>query len=161
MTISSTTDDQQQSNTITSDNATVSSSQAKYTPKDEDQQNTQLTPSKEASKQTSTADNNSTLKTKQQKIKVHLVAVGSAPIIKKSKFLMNYNDKFAVTNTFLRKILKLQSSTSNSSVSSSSLFLYINAAFVPAPDELLGDLYDCFNVRGELVIHYSLQEAWG
>lgn len=156
MTISSTTDDQQQSNTITSDNAPVSSSQAKDTPKDEDQQNTQLTPSKEASKQTSTADN-STPKPKPQKIKVHLVAVGSAPILKKSKFLMNQNDKFAVANTFLRKILKLQSS----SVSSSSLFLYINAAFVPAPDELLGDLYDCFNVRGELVIHYSLQEAWG
>ena len=120
----------------------------------EDQHASQLTPSKEASKQTS---NSSTTKPKQQKIKVHLVAVGSAPILKKPKFLMNYNDKFAVANAFLRKILKLQSS----SVSSSSLFLYINAAFVPAPDELLGDLYDCFNVRGELVIHYSLQEAWG
>ena len=142
----------------------TTSSTTDDTPKNEDHDNTttsQLTPSKEASKQTATADN-STSKSKPQKIKVHLVAVGSAPILKKSKFLMNYNDKFAVANAFLRKILKLQSSTSNSSsVSSSSLFLYINAAFVPAPDELLGDLYDCFNVRGELVIHYSLQEAWG
>lgn len=56
------------------------------------------------------------------------------------------------SSTFLRKILKLQST---------SVFLYINAAFVPDADESLGDLYDCFNVRGELVIHYSLQEAWG
>ena len=150
MTPSSTTDDQQRSNATMPNDTAVSSTQAKDTPKDEGQHNntssSQLTPSKEASKQTKT-----------QKIKVHLVAVGSAPILKKSKFLMNYNDKFAVANTFLRKILKLQSN----SVSSSSLFLYINAAFVPAPDELLGDLYDCFNVRGELVIHYSLQEAWG
>ena len=97
---------------------------------------------------------------KPEKIKVHLVAVGSAPILKKSKFLMNANDQFAVANTFLRKILKLQSSPSKG-LSASSLFLYINAAFVPSPDERLGDLYDCFNVRGELVIHYSLQEAWG
>jgi len=157
MTTSPTTDDQQQSNAIRSDNnTTVSTSQAKDSPMNEDQHNnntttSQLTPPKEASKQTTTADN-STSKSKQQKIKVHLVAVGSAPILKKSKFLMNRNDKFAVANTFLRKILKLQST---------SVFLYINAAFVPAPDELLGNLYDCFNVRGELVIHYSLQEAWG
>ena len=149
MTTSSSTEKRQQSNATTSDDTTVSSTQAKDTPMDDQQ--SQLTPSKEASKQTTSADN-STSKPKPQKIKVHLVAVGSAPILKKSKFLMNRNDKFAVANTFLRKILKLQST---------SVFLYINAAFVPAPDELLGDLYDCFNVRGELVIHYSLQEAWG
>jgi ubiquitin-like protein ATG12 len=45
--------------------------------------------------------------------------------------------------------------------SGGSLFLYCNSAFVPSPDELVGDLNDCFSVRGELVIHYSLQEAWG
>ena len=39
----------------------------------------------------------------------------------------------------------------------SSLFLYCNSAFVPGPDELVGDLRDCFNVRGELVINYALQ----
>lgn len=91
---------------------------------------------------------------KPQKIKVHLVAVGSAPILKKSKFLMNADDRFVVAIAFLRKILKLSSS-------SSSLFLYVNAAFVPCPDERMGDLFDCFGSRGELVIHYSLQEAWG
>lgn len=117
-----------------------------------------------------TVNNTKQTKTKQQpkkseKIKVHLVAVGSAPILKKSKFLMNANDQFGVANTFLRKILKMQQSTtttaSSATPSSSSLFLYINAAFVPSPDERIGDLYDCFGIRGELVIHYSLQEAWG
>ena len=105
----------------------------------------------------------------QKKIKVHLVAVGSAPILKKSKFLMNRTDNFGVAVSFLRKRLKLgdtnnnsgSSSTATTSTPSSSLFLYINSAFVPCPTEQIGDLYDCFGMREELVIHYSLQEAWG
>jgi ubiquitin-like protein ATG12 len=97
-------------------------------------------------------ENNET--NKSEKIKVHLVAVGSAPILKKSKFLMNSDDRFVVAITFLRKILKL-------SPSNSSLFLYVNAAFVPSPEERIGDLFDCFGSRGELVIHYCMQEAWG
>mmetsp|Transcript_3255 Transcript_3255/g.5455 ORF Transcript_3255/g.5455 Transcript_3255/m.5455 type:complete len:157 (-) Transcript_3255:474-944(-) len=111
--------------------------------------------------------------TTQNKIKVHLVAVGSAPILKKNKFLMNRTDNFGVAISFLRKRLKLpdgsstaaaagtSSSTTPPSSSSSSLFLYINSAFVPCPTEQIGDLYDCFGMREELVIHYSLQEAWG
>ncbi|KAL7495120.1 hypothetical protein ACHAWT_009249 [Skeletonema menzelii] len=105
------------------------------------------------------------------KIKVHLVAVGSAPILKKNKFLMNRTDNFGVAISFLRKRLKLPdgsstaaaagTSSSTTSPSSSSLFLYINSAFVPCPTEQIGDLYDCFGMREELVIHYSLQEAWG
>ncbi len=103
----------------------------------------------------------------QKKIKVHLVAVGSAPILKKSKFLMNRTDNFGVAVSFLRKRLKLSDNSSSSSTatttssSSSSLFLYINSAFVPCPTEQIGDLYDCFGLREELFIHYSLQEAWG
>ena len=117
----------------------------------------------------STSSTNITPTIQSIKIKVHLVAVGSAPILKKSKFLMNADDRFAVAIAFLRKVLKLSttSSSASSSVSntlgmrSSSLFLYVNAAFVPSPDERIGDLFDCFGSRGELVVHYSLQEAWG
>ena len=104
------------------------------------------------------------------KIKVHLVAVGSAPILKKNKFLMNRTDNFGVAIAFLRRRLKLDTtaaasaltgSSVQSSASSASLFLYVNSAFVPSPTEQIGDLYDCFGMREELVIHYSLQEAWG
>ena len=117
----------------------------------------------------STSSTNITPTIQSIKIKVHLVAVGSAPILKKSKFLMNADDRFAVAIAFLRKVLKLStaSSSTSSSVSntlgtkSSSLFPYVNAAFVPSPDERIGDLFDCFGSRGELVVHYSLQEAWG
>lgn len=97
--------------------------------------------------------------TKPEKIKVHMVAVGSAPILKKSKFLMNADDRFAVAIAFLRKRLKLSPGAGDATASS--LFLYVNAAFVPPPDERIGDLFDCFGTRGELVVHYSLQEAWG
>lgn len=122
-----------------------------------------------------------------QKVKVHLVAVGSAPILKKNKFLMNRSDNFGVVISFLVKRLRLvgnvsggnsSSGGSNSSSGSgnngvgsndnnnntaSSLFVYVNSAFVPSPTENIGDLYDCFGMKnnGELILHYSLQEAWG
>jgi ubiquitin-like protein ATG12 len=88
------------------------------------------------------------------KVKVHFVAVGSAPIMKKTKFQLGADQRFAAVTMFLRKMLKMTGT-------GSSLFLYCNSAFVPSPDELVGDLNDCFSVRGELVIHYSFQEAWG
>jgi Ubiquitin-like autophagy protein Apg12 len=47
-------------------------------------------------------------------------------------------------------------------------FLYCNSCFCPSPDELLRDIRDCFAQRrdghianDELIVHYSLQEAWG
>jgi ubiquitin-like protein ATG12 len=129
-----------------------------------------------------------------QKVKVHLVAVGSAPILKKNKFLMNRSDNFGVVISFLVKRLRLVTNASgsntntggsnstggsnndmgsndnktnnvsnNNTSSASSLFVYVNSAFVPSPTENIGDLYDCFGMKnnGELILHYSLQEAWG
>mmetsp|Transcript_39716 Transcript_39716/g.45239 ORF Transcript_39716/g.45239 Transcript_39716/m.45239 type:complete len:90 (+) Transcript_39716:59-328(+) len=88
-----------------------------------------------------------------EKVKVHFVAVGSAPIMKKNKFQISADQPVASITSFLRKMLRIGSGES--------LFLYCNSAFTPSPDELLKDLRDCFAVRDELVIHYSLQEAWG
>lgn len=87
-----------------------------------------------------------------EKVKVHFVPVGSAPIMKKSKFQIGADKRFASVHEFLRKMLKLQGDA---------LFLYLSSAFCPGPEELIGDLNECFSKRGELVIHYSLQEAWG
>lgn len=96
------------------------------------------------------------------KVKVHFVAVGNAPILKKSKFKIDPNVKFGYVINSLRRTLSLDSTSSNNPAQPKpSLFLYCNAAFVPSPDERLGDLNDCFSIRGELVIHYSLKEAWG
>jgi ubiquitin-like protein ATG12 len=91
--------------------------------------------------------------TTNNKVKVHFVAVGSAPIMKKTKFQIAADQRFSSVTAFLYKMLKLPSS--------SALFLYCSHAFVPGPESLLADLTDCFSVRDELIIHYSLQEAWG
>ena len=91
-------------------------------------------------------NNNST----NDKIKVHLVAVGSAPIFKKTKFQIGADQRFASVIQFVQKMLKVNT-----------VFLYCNSAFVPAPDQRVGDLAACLAVRDELVVHYSLQEAWG
>jgi ubiquitin-like protein ATG12 len=90
-----------------------------------------------------------------EKVKVHFQAVGSAPLMKKSKFQIAANQRFSSVHVFLRKMLKIQDQPQ------SNLFLYCQSAFVPGPESLLGELRDCFAIRGELVIHYSLQEAWG
>jgi ubiquitin-like protein ATG12 len=87
------------------------------------------------------------------KVKVHFVAVGAAPIMKKTKFQISGDSRFASVLSFLRKMLKLEAGQS--------LFLYCNSSFVPSMDQLLLDLRDTFAVRDELVVHYSLQEAWG
>lgn len=110
------------------------------------------TPSKTAAAAATTTT--TTTSSENQKVKVHFVAVGAAPIMKKTKFQIGADQRFAAVTSFLRKMLKLTGS-------GSSLFLYCNSAFVPSPDERVGDLSDCFSIRGELVIHYSLQEAWG
>lgn len=88
-----------------------------------------------------------------EKIKVHFVSVGAAPIMKKTKFQISSDQRFASVHMFLRKVLKLKPGES--------LFLYLHAAFCPGPDESLRDLNETFSKRGELVIHYSLQQAWG
>lgn len=90
-----------------------------------------------------------------QKVKVHFQAVGSAPLLKRSKFQISADQRFASVHSFLRKMLNIQEQPQ------SNLFLYCQSAFVPGSDTLVGELRDCFAVRDELVIHYSLQEAWG
>ena len=86
------------------------------------------------------------------KIKVHFVPVGSAPLIKRAKFQINSDQRFASVHCFLRKVLKLRSD---------SLFLYLHSSFCPGPEALMSDLHAAFSKRGELVIHYSLMPAWG
>lgn len=68
------------------------------------------------------------------KIKVHFQAVGSAPILRKAKFAIGANEKFAVIPIFLRKHLKLDDHAP--------LFVYCNSAFCPNLDQRISDLFD-------------------
>jgi len=75
-------------------------------------------------------------------------------MMKRNKFQVNPDELFGTLQERLRKMLQLEGS-------GASLFLYIHSSFVPGPEEVVGDLAELFSVRGELLIHYCLQEAWG
>jgi ubiquitin-like protein ATG12 len=88
----------------------------------------------------------------QEKYKILLVGVGNAPMLKKKKFLLSGSDHFQSLQARLKRMLKVPAS--------SDLYLYVNQSFIPAPEDLIGDLGDLFSVGEELHIHYSLQKAF-
>ncbi|GAB2225582.1 hypothetical protein Droror1_Dr00006379 [Drosera rotundifolia] len=65
------------------------------------------------------------------KVIVHLRATGDAPILKQAKFKISGSDKFGSVIDFLRRQLHRET-----------LFVYVNSAFSPNPDELVLDLYN-------------------
>ncbi|WVZ25935.1 hypothetical protein V8G54_004479, partial [Vigna mungo] len=77
-----------------------------------------------------------------RKVVVHLRATGDAPILKQSKFKIAGTDKFVKVIDFLRRQLHRET-----------LFVYVNSAFSPNPDELVIDL---FNVRYHLIPFFPL-----
>ncbi|BBG98803.1 Ubiquitin-like superfamily protein [Prunus dulcis] len=88
---------------------------------------------------------------------VHLRATGDAPILKQAKFKLILfegqilgTDKFAKVIEFLRRQLHRDT-----------LFVYVNSAFSPNPDELVIDLYNNFGFDGKLVVNYACSMAWG
>uniref|UniRef100_A0A7M5X7K5 Ubiquitin-like protein ATG12 n=1 Tax=Clytia hemisphaerica TaxID=252671 RepID=A0A7M5X7K5_9CNID len=88
-----------------------------------------------------------------KKIDVLLKAAGDAPIMKKKKWAVDANKPVAYLTEFIRKYIKCEPSES--------LFIYVNQTFVPAPDQLISNLFDCFGTDGKLVLHYCKSQAWG
>ena len=84
---------------------------------------------------------------------MNLRPVGEASILKQSKFRINCDKKVSVIISNLRKALALKPSES--------LYIFSNANFAPAPDQLVYDLYRNFGDNGALVIHYARTQAWG
>ncbi|KAG0467575.1 hypothetical protein HPP92_019155 [Vanilla planifolia] len=70
----------------------------------------------------------------ERKVVVHLRATGDAPILKKAKFKTAGTNKFSTVIEFLRHQLHRDT-----------LFVYVNSAFSPNPDELMIDLYNVAN----------------
>ncbi|KAJ1452763.1 ubiquitin-like protein Atg12 [Pelagophyceae sp. CCMP2097] len=88
-----------------------------------------------------------------QKVTLHFLAVGGAPQMRQTRFLIEGRSPFAAVESFLRLQLRLRVDER--------LFLYCDAAFSPSPSEPLQDLFSCFGARGELVVHYSTTNAYG
>jgi ubiquitin-like protein ATG12 len=89
------------------------------------------------------------------KIPIRLRPVGQAPPLTNAKFQLSGSRSIFDVEIFLRG--KIESDKSKPV----GLFLYCGTGFSPTPDQLLQDLYDCFQIGGELVIMYGLQENWG
>lgn len=87
------------------------------------------------------------------KVLVNFRATGSAPIMKKTKFTLSATHRFGMIIEWLRKTLHLKPQDP--------LFVFCNQAFAPNPDSSMYDLFQCYNVQGELVINYAIQDAWG
>ncbi|OAY73967.1 Ubiquitin-like protein ATG12 [Ananas comosus] len=69
--------------------------------------------------------------TSDRKVVIHLRPTGDVPILKQAKFKVAGTDKFLKVIEFLRRQLRRDT-----------LFVYINSAFSPNPDELVIDLYN-------------------
>ncbi|CAA6664236.1 unnamed protein product [Spirodela intermedia] len=85
-----------------------------------------------------------------RKVVIHLRATGDAPILKQNKFKVAGSDKFVKIIEFLRGQLHRDT-----------LFVYVNSAFSPNPDEFVIDLYNNFGFDGKLVVNYACSMAWG
>ncbi|RVX16925.1 Ubiquitin-like protein ATG12 [Vitis vinifera] len=83
-----------------------------------------------------------------RKVVVHLRATGDAPILKQAKFKIPGTDKFAKVIEFLRRQLHRDT-----------LFVYVNSAFSPNPDELVIDLYNSIQ-EVTLFSLLELQQSW-
>jgi len=92
-------------------------------------------------------------KIKIEKIEVRLQPTGDAPIMKKRKWAVKPQQTVGQINKFVRGYLKLDEKEN--------LFMYVNQAFAPSPDQTVQNLYDCFGSDGNLVLHYSKNQAWG
>ncbi|XP_063230699.1 autophagy protein 12-like [Bacillus rossius redtenbacheri] len=96
---------------------------------------------------------NSHSKADKHKVDILLKATGNAPIMKKKKWSVDSDKRIGWIIEFVRKYLKLDPAES--------LFLYVNQAFAPAPDQVVRNLYDCYGTDGKLVLHYCKSQAWG
>ncbi|TDH69169.1 hypothetical protein CCR75_005875 [Bremia lactucae] len=88
-----------------------------------------------------------------EKVTLQFVAVGNAPLMKRTKFTVSGHDQLRVVYQFLRKQLRLRDSDS--------LFVYCNSSFAPSPAQRLSSLFESFQAGDVLVLNYSLTQAWG
>lgn len=87
------------------------------------------------------------------KVEVRLQAVGDAPIMKQKNYKVDGEKQISWILSFIRKFLKLKTTDA--------LFLYVNQAFAPSPDQTVANLSQCFGQDNKLVLYYSRSQAYG
>ncbi|ETS77775.1 hypothetical protein PFICI_09837 [Pestalotiopsis fici W106-1] len=90
----------------------------------------------------------------QEKVVVRFKAVGSAPQLQREVRKISAAQKFEAVVSHLRKALRV--------APTEGLFLYVNSAFAPALDEVVGNLHRCFkDSNDQLIVVYSMTPAFG
>jgi len=87
------------------------------------------------------------------KVVILFKATGGVAGLKNSKFKLAATATFQNVSDFLRKQLKISPEEP--------LFLFVNSAFQPSPDETVGELFQCFQENNRLVVNYSNTQAYG
>jgi len=102
---------------------------------------------------TTGVSSNTSVTSGEKKIEILLKNVGSAPILKKSKWAVKASSPVSEISKFIIKYLGLDKSQS--------LFIYVNQSFAPALDQTIENLFDCFESDKKLVLYYATSQAWG
>ncbi|KAF5282139.1 hypothetical protein FQR65_LT02836 [Abscondita terminalis] len=92
-------------------------------------------------------------KNDKQKIDILLKPTGNAPIMKRRRWAVDADKPLGWIIEFVKKYLKLEPQER--------VFLYVNQTFAPSPDQIVKNLYDCYNTDGRLILHYCKTQAWG
>lgn len=89
------------------------------------------------------------------KIKIHFIAVGGdTSALTKPKILLS-------GTRLLYDAEKALKSKLPSEEAKKSFYFHCGSSFCPTPDQSLQDLFDCFQIGGELVLQYGIREVWG
>ncbi|KAK0944805.1 Ubiquitin-like protein [Friedmanniomyces endolithicus] len=89
----------------------------------------------------------------QDKVTIRLSPLPNTPQLRQPRFKCSSNQRFEHIVRFLRKKVGLQDHES--------VFCYVNSVFSPGLDEGVGNLWRCFKTGNELVVNYSITQAFG
>lgn len=84
------------------------------------------------------------------KVSVRFQPIGSTIAVNPKVFKISSTQTIATLNRFLCKKLR-----------QTHLCLYIQSSFLPAPEEIIGNLYDLFKTKDELIVSYCNSVAFG
>ncbi|WPG98608.1 ubiquitin-like autophagy protein Apg12 [Acrodontium crateriforme] len=99
------------------------------------------------------AKDGSTLMFSGQIVTIRLSPLPNTPQLRQPRFKCTSSQRFEAIVRFLRRKLALQDHES--------VFCYVNSVFAPGLDEGVGNLWRCFKTGDELVVNYSVTQAFG
>ncbi|KAL9535629.1 Ubiquitin-like protein [Sphaerulina musiva] len=89
----------------------------------------------------------------QAKVTIRLSPLPNTAQLRQPRFKCSSNQRFEYIVRFLRRKLALRDHEA--------VFCYVNSVFAPGLDEAVGNLWRCFKTGDELVVSYSITQAFG